>query len=159
MLIGGWRGRSMRGAWARLDATCTKAAAPGAQRQAAKAERAALGHRLVFAIPGAEKLAIVKGVSFELQAGESMGLIAWSASRQINAASAAWRLAALCPAPSVLSGADIASWPRSRLGKIHRLPAAGCRTVLGTVAENIACPSEPEPQQVIAAAHAPTRTR
>lgn len=152
MLIGSWRGLvDARGAWARLDAILRRRQHRERNTALPKPSGQLSAERLVFAIPGAEK-AIVKGVSFELQAGESMGLIGPSASGK----STLLRLLLGVWPPYAgtvrLDGADIASWPRSRLGKYIGYLPQDVELFSGTVAENIARLGEPEPQQVIAAA-------
>ncbi|TXG94900.1 MAG: type I secretion system permease/ATPase [Rhodocyclaceae bacterium] len=152
MLIGSWRGLvDARGAWARLDAILHRRQHRERNTALPKPSGQLSAERLVFAIPGAEK-AIVKGVSFELQAGESMGLIGPSASGK----STLLRLLLGVWPPYAgtvrLDGADIASWPRSRLGRYIGYLPQDVELFSGTVAENIARLGEPEPQQVIAAA-------
>ena len=152
MLIGSWRGLvDARGAWARLDAILHRRQHRERNTALPKPSGQLSAERLVFAIPGAEK-AIVKGVSFELQAGESMGLIGPSASGK----STLLRLLLGVWPPYAgtvrLDGADIANWPRSRLGRYIGYLPQDVELFSGTVAENIARLGEPEPQQVIAAA-------
>jgi ABC-type protease/lipase transport system fused ATPase/permease subunit len=107
--------------------------------------------RLVFTAAGAEK-AIIKGVSFELAAGESMGLIGSSASGKSTLARLLLGVWQPLSGAVRLDGADIASWPRKRLGRhIGYLPQ-DVELFAGTVAENIARLGDPDPQAIISAA-------
>ena len=97
MLIGGWRGLvDARGAWARLDAILHKRQHRERNTALPKPSGQLSAERLVFAIPGAEK-AIVKGRQLRAAGRRIDGADRPERLRQINAAaSAAWRLAALC---------------------------------------------------------------
>ncbi|MDQ5960571.1 MAG: ATP-binding cassette, subfamily type secretion system permease/ATPase [Pseudomonadota bacterium] len=152
MLIGGWRGLvDARSAWERLDALLQKRKGREHNTALPKPSGKIAAERLVFAVPGAEK-AIIKGISFELAAGESMGLIGPSASGKSTLVRL---LLGVWPPHSGLvrlDGADIASWPRSRLGRYLGYLPQDVELFSGTVAENIARLGEPEPQAVIAAA-------
>jgi PrtD family type I secretion system ABC transporter len=152
MLIGGWRGLvDARSAWERLDALLQKRKGREHNTALPKPTGQIAAERLVFAVPGAEK-AIIKGISFELAAGESMGLIGPSASGKSTLVRL---LLGVWPPHSGivrLDGADISSWPRSRLGRHLGYLPQDVELFSGTVAENIARLGEPEPQAVIAAA-------
>ena len=152
MLIGGWRGLvDARGAWQRLDALLQTRRHREHNTALPKPVGALAAERLVFAAPGTEK-AIIKGVSFELPAGESLGLIGPSASGK----STLLRLLLGVWQPHSgrvrLDGGDIDSWPRSRLGKYIGYLPQDVELFSGTVSENIARLGDPDPQQVIAAA-------
>ena len=107
--------------------------------------------RVVFAVQKADR-PILRGISFSLAAGESLGIIGPSASGKSTLArllAGVWRPGA----GSVrLDGAELASWPRERLGPhIGYLPQ-DVELFPGTVSENIARLGEPQPAQVIRAA-------
>jgi ABC-type protease/lipase transport system fused ATPase/permease subunit len=105
----------------------------------------------VFAIKGAER-PVLRGVSFSLGAGESLGIIGPSASGKSTLARlivGVWR-----PGSGAvrLDGADVSAWARERLGPhIGYLPQ-DVELFSGTVAENIARLGEPESAAVIRAA-------
>lgn len=90
-----------------------------------------------FSAPHGER-PILRGVSLALAAGESLGLIGPSASGKSTLARL---IVGVWPPQSGvvrLDGADIASWPRERLGRhIGYLPQ-DVELISGTVAENIA---------------------
>jgi len=152
MLIGGWRGLiEARSAWQRLDDLL--------QRRRSREHNTALprpsgqiaAERLVFNLPDSEK-AIIKGVSFELQAGESLGLIGPSAAGKSTLLRLLLGIWTPCSGVVRVDGADIDSWPRSRLGKYIGYLPQDVELFSGTIAENIARLGEPDPQTVIAAA-------
>ncbi|HXL99910.1 MAG TPA: type I secretion system permease/ATPase [Rhizomicrobium sp.] len=107
--------------------------------------------RASYVPPGARK-PIVAGVSFELLAGDSLGVIGPSASGK----STLMRL--LCGAwPCVsgivrLDGADIYGWPRAELSKYIGYLPQDVELFGGTVRDNIARLTEGDPQDVVDAA-------
>jgi len=151
-LVAGWRSLvEARSAWRRLDQLLkdTPQTEPGTELPAPKG--AVEVERVVFALRGADK-PILRGVSFNLQAGEALGLIGPSASGKSTLARlivGVWQ-----PVSGVvrLDGADVAAWPRERLGPhIGYLPQ-DVELFGGTVAENIARLGEPDAAEVIRAA-------
>ncbi len=107
--------------------------------------------KVVFAIRGQDK-AILRGVSFQLAAGESLGIIGPSASGKSTLArvvTGVWK-----PQGGVvrIDGADAATWPREHLGPhIGYLPQ-DVEIFAGTVAENIARMGDVDSEAVIRAA-------
>jgi len=152
MLIGGWRSLvDARSAWLRLDALLRSRKVSLHNTALPRPTGRLAAERLVFAAAGAEK-AIIKGVSFELAAGESMGLIGPSASGKSTLARLLLGVWQPLSGAVRLDGADIASWPRKRLGRhIGYLPQ-DVELFSGTVAENIARLGEPDPEATISAA-------
>ncbi len=104
-----------------------------------------------LAIPGTDRL-IIKGVSFSLSPGESLGLIGPSAAGKSTLARLAigiWRPTA---GTVRLDGADVSNWPRKYLGPhIGYLPQ-DVELFSGTVGENIARLKQARPEQIIEAA-------
>ncbi|MGH6827328.1 MAG: type I secretion system permease/ATPase [Rhizomicrobium sp.] len=104
-----------------------------------------------YAVPSTRK-AVLQNISFELAAGESLGIVGASAagkSTLLRLMVGAW------PASSGgvrLDGADIYSWPRAELSRhIGYLPQ-DVELFSGTIRENIARMSEGDPQGVVRAA-------
>ena len=152
MLIGGWKALvEARSAYARLDALIAAHAA----RQDATALPAPEGRlaveRLVFAAKGADK-AIIKGVGFDLAPGEAMGLIGPSASGKSTLARLMIGVWKPLSGAVRLDGADVALWPRDRLGQYIGYLPQDVELFSGTVAENIARLGEADDEAVIGAA-------
>lgn len=152
-LIGTWKSLiESRGAYYRLRqfmASQDKDAAVPTELPAPCGALAA--ERLALHFPGQE-LPVVAGVSFELAAGESMGLVGPSAAGK----STLVRLLVGLWSPSSgnlrLDGADIALWPRDRLSPYVGYLPQRVELFPGTVAENIARFVASESESVIEAA-------
>jgi PrtD family type I secretion system ABC transporter len=149
-LVAGWRNLvEARSAWKRLDQLLkdTPANDPGTELPA-PAGRLEVD-RVVF---GFGDKAILRGVSFKLEPGEALGIIGPSASGKstlVRLVVGVWKARA---GTVRLDGADVATWPRERLGPhIGYLPQ-DVELFGGTVAENIARLGVPDDAEVIRAA-------
>jgi len=150
--IAGWKSLvEARAAYGRLDKAL--AAEPSAAATALPAPRGEVSvERVVFGFRAQER-PIIRGVSFELAPGEAMAIVGPSAAGKSTLA----RLVVGVWSPSSgvvrLDGADIAKWPRERLGPhIGYLPQS-VELFAGTVSENIARMGEIDSEAVIRAAH------
>jgi len=149
-LVAGWRNLvDARIAWRRLDQLLKDSppAEPGTELPAPQGRLEV--ERAVF---GLGDKPILRGVSFKLEPGEALGLIGPSASGKSTLARlvvGVWKARA---GVVRLDGADVATWPRDRLGPhIGYLPQ-DVELFGGTVAENIARLGEPADAEVIRAA-------
>jgi PrtD family type I secretion system ABC transporter len=150
-LIGGWKTLlDARGAWQRLTERASIASGAGALELPAPSGRLQV-ERVVFG-PAPMRPALIKGVGFTLEPGESLGLIGPSASGKttlLRLILGLWKP----QAGSVrLDGADIALWERSALGKHVGYLPQDVALLGGTVAENIARLGPVDSARVVAAA-------
>jgi PrtD family type I secretion system ABC transporter len=135
-LIGGWKMQvEARGAWQRVgDRPVADAAST--LRLPAPVGRLDVERVVYAAEPG--RPALIKGVSFTLEAGESLGIVGPSAAGKttlIRLILGIWK-----PQAGVvrLDGADIAHWDRDALGAHVGYLPQDVELFAGTVAENIA---------------------
>jgi PrtD family type I secretion system ABC transporter len=152
MLVGSWRTIiDVQAAWKRLDALLkgSPAAPPGTELPRPTGALAA--ERVVFALPRTDRH-IIKGVSFSLAPGESLGLIGPSAAGKSTLARLVVGIWKPLAGTVRLDGADVAVWQREQLGPhIGYLPQAA-ELFAGTVAANIARLEEPDAAAVVRAA-------
>ena len=149
-LVAGWRHLvEARNAWHRLHEllSANPPADPGTELPTpeGRVELESVFFRL-------QDKVILRGVSFKLAAGEALGLIGPSASGKSTLARlivGVWRSSS---GVVRLDGADVAAWPRERLGPhIGYLPQ-DVELFSGTVAENIARLGTPDATEVVRAA-------
>jgi len=106
---------------------------------------------VLYAFPGAAQAAL-RGVSFSLPAGESLGVIGPTAAGKSTLARlliGVWKPTA---GAVRLDGADVSAWPREHLGKHVGYVPQAVGLFSGTVAGNIARLGEPNDAAVIRAA-------
>lgn len=106
----------------------------------------------VSVVPPGSRQIVVKAVSFDLQAGEALGIVGPSASGKSSLARA---LLGIWPAynGSVrLDGADIAAWDRSELGPYLGYLPQDIELFDGSIADNICRFAEPDSEAIVAAA-------
>jgi PrtD family type I secretion system ABC transporter len=151
-LVAGWRGLvEARAAWRRLDALlAAHPPAPPATELPAPAGAVSV-EQLAFKLPGSER-AVLRGVSFELTPGESLGVIGPSASGKSTLARLVVGIWKPGSGTVRLDGAEVSAWPRERLGPHLGYLPQDVELFSGTVAQNIARLAEPDAAEVIRAA-------
>lgn len=106
----------------------------------------------VSVVPPGSRAAVVRGVSFELEAGEALGIVGPSASGKSTLARALLGIWPLFSGKVRLDGADISKWNREELGPhIGYLPQ-DIELFNGSIAENISRFEARDPHKVIEAA-------
>jgi PrtD family type I secretion system ABC transporter len=116
---------------------------------------APLGHlvldRVVFGVKGRER-PVIAGISLELKPGESLGIVGPSASGKSTLARL--MLGIWDPAMGTvrIDGADLATWPRERIGPHLGYLPQNTELFSGTVAENIARMGAVDSEAVVEAA-------
>lgn len=150
-LVAGWRGLvEARAAWRSLHDLLGEEIR--AEKTDLPAPTGALeAERVTFGFAGAER-PVLRGVSFGLRPGESLGIVGPSASGKstlLRVALGVWK-----PASGTmrLDGADAAAWPRERLGAHVGYLPQDVELFSGTVAENIARLGEVDAAAVMRAA-------
>jgi ATP-binding cassette, subfamily C, type I secretion system permease/ATPase len=150
-LIAGWKTLvDARAAWRRLAEPGSAPATPPALALPAPQGRLDV-ERVVFGL-GATRAPLIKGLSFSLAAGESLGLVGPSAAGKttlLRLLLGIWR-----PHSGAvrLDGADIAQWDRDALGAHVGYLPQDVELFAGTVAENIARLGAVDDAQVVDAA-------
>jgi PrtD family type I secretion system ABC transporter len=107
--------------------------------------------RAVFGIRG-QVQPIIKGVSFQLEPGEFMGLIGPSAAGKSTLARLMMGIWRPTQGTVRLDGADVSSWPRESLGPHLGYLPQDVELFAGTVGQNIARLTQAGPEAIIDAA-------
>ena len=150
--IGGWRGFiAARAAYRRLVEALAQLPSESATMRLPKPIGQLTTESAVYAFPGT-RAPVLKGISFDLEPGESLGVIGKTAAGKTTLARL---LVGVCPPNSGhvrLDGADIYEWNHDQLGEhIGYLPE-GIELLDGSVAENIARFGTVNPEFVVSAA-------
>ena len=144
---------NVREAWGRLDQLLTAMPVRPEGMALPPPKGALLVEGLIASAPGST-VQILKGVAFELKAGEVLAVVGPSASGKTTFARL---LAGFWPAVSGkvrLDGVDVFTWNKAELGPHVGYLPQGVELFDGTLAENIARFGEVDPAKVEAAARA-----
>ena len=152
MLVGGWRALvDVRSAWSRLTKLleANPAAAPGTELPAPRGSVSV--ERVTFAFPRAER-PVLRGVSFSLPSGESLGIIGPTAAGKSTLARLLIGVWKPLSGAARLDGVDVSAWERAQLGPYIGYVPQAVDLFAGTVAENIARLAAPDSAAVVRAA-------
>jgi ATP-binding cassette subfamily C protein EexD len=152
MLVGTWKGFTLaRQQYERLG-NLLEQIPPEVERMRLPPPKGELALEQVYITPPGAKAPVLKAVSFQLNAGEVLGVIGPSASGKSTLARA---ILGIWPAVSGkvrLDGADISSWNRSDLGPYIGYLPQDIELFDGTISENISRFGEPDPEKIVEAA-------
>ena len=152
MLVSTWKGFSLaRAQYGRLEELLELIPA-GSESMSLPAPEGKLGVETVSVRPPGSKNVVVRGVSFSLNSGESLGIVGPSASGKSTLARALLGIWPTFAGKVRLDGADIASWKREELGPHVGYLPQDIELFDGTIAENICRFREPNAEMVVAAA-------
>ncbi|MBO73745.1 MAG: type I secretion system permease/ATPase [Flavobacteriales bacterium] len=151
LLVGSWKGFSLaRAQFNRLGELLDNIPADAETMSLPRPRGDLSAERVSVAPPGSNSL-IVKGVTFSLEAGQTMGIVGPSASGKSTLARALLGVWPTYGGKVRLDGADIGSWDREELGPhIGYLPQ-DIELFDGTIAENIARFKETNSEDIVAA--------
>lgn len=153
LLVGTWKGFSIaRSQYNRLNELLNQLPAEP-EKMKLPAPTGNLSLEQIAVMPPGSKNIVVKGVSFELAAGEALGIVGPSASGKSTLARA---ILGIWPAYSGkvrLDGADISTWDRSEVGPHLGYLPQDIELFDGTIADNISrFTQNADSQQIVAAA-------
>jgi ATP-binding cassette subfamily C protein EexD len=152
MLVGTWKGFSLATAqYNRLKDLLEKIPLQR-DKMSLPAPSGILSVEQATVVPPGSRNPVVKGVSFELQAGEMLGIVGPSASGKSTLARALLGIWPTYAGKVRLDGADISSWDRIELGPHVGYLPQDIELFDGTIAENIARFREASSDDVVAAA-------
>jgi ATP-binding cassette subfamily C protein EexD len=152
MLVGTWKGFSVARAQYERLGRLLQHIPKKADTMSLPAPQGNLTAEQVVVVPPGSQTVVVRGVTFDLQAGEALGIVGPSASGKSCLARA---LLGIWPAYSGkvrLDGADIAAWDRAELGPYLGYLPQDIELFDGSIAENISRFGEQNADEIVAAA-------
>lgn len=152
LMIGVWKGFvSARSQYGRLNELLDRIAAEPARMSLPAPEGHVSAEGLMVASPGSRQ-PIIRGITFNVAAGEAVGIIGPSASGKSTLARALLGIWAPLAGKARLDGADVAQWDREELGPHVGYLPQDIELFEGSIGENIARFGEVNPEAVVAAA-------
>ncbi|HEY0962308.1 MAG TPA: type I secretion system permease/ATPase [Pseudomonadales bacterium] len=152
MLVGTWKGFSnARAQYERLNDLLTQLPAER-ERMQLPAPEGNLALEGVHVTPPGAKTPVVRGVTFQLSAGEALGIIGPSASGKSTLARAILGIWPPVAGKVRLDGADITLWDRDDLGAYVGYLPQDIELFDGTISDNICRFGDVDPEKVVEAA-------
>ncbi|MGV8864871.1 MAG: type I secretion system permease/ATPase [Pseudomonas sp.] len=152
LIIGSWKGFiAARGQYTRLNEILGKLQSEP-ERMPLPAPVGNVVVENIIVSPPTSRVAIIRGVSFAVQAGTVVGVIGPSASGKSTLARALLGIWTPQHGTVRLDGADISSWDKTELGPYIGYLPQDIELFEGTIGENIARFGEVDPEQVVQAA-------
>jgi len=152
MLVATWKGFSVARAQYERLGRLLQLIPKKADTMSLPAPQGNLAVEQVVVVPPGSQNVVVRGVTFDLQAGEALGIVGPSASGK---SCLARTLLGIWPAYSGkvrLDGADIAAWDRAELGPYLGYLPQDIELFDGSIAENISRFGEQNADEIVAAA-------
>ena len=152
MMIGTWKGFvAARGQYARLEALLLKIPEELPKMSLPAPDGELVLNKVMVSAP-MSNVPIVRGVSFSLAPGESLGIIGPSAAGKSTLARAILGIWPALQGKVRLDGVDIFSWNREELGPFIGYLPQDIELFEGTISANVARFGEVDPEKVVAAA-------
>ncbi len=152
MLINQWKNLLLtRQSWQKLSAYFQSDDTAGNTMQLPRPKGQLTIEKLVATVPGGSK-PVIKGIGFELAAGESLAIVGQSASGKSTLARLLMGIWSPGSGVVRLDGADVSQWPRDELGQWLGYLPQSVELFPGTIKDNIARFSDVDAQTVIQAA-------
>lgn len=154
LAVGNWKGfLAARSAFERVRALFTVAGAEPERMSLPRPLGALQVSDLIAAAPGKKNIPILKGVSFNLDAGEVIGVVGPSAAGKSSLARVIVGVWPILRGTVRLDGSDLSHWNPEELGRYVGYLPQDVELFAGTVAQNIARFQEIDSGSVISAAH------
>lgn len=152
LAVGNWKGFvAARASFRRLKALFEAVGSP-APRISLPRPKGSIGVDNVIAAPPGQDKAVLRGVSFALNAGEILGVVGPSAAGKSSLARVLVGVWPIAAGAVRLDGSQIAHWDSQELGRYIGYLPQDVELFPGTVAQNIARFQDVEDESVIAAA-------
>lgn len=140
-----------RGSWDRLNTLLVQSAAMP-ERMSLPRPKGNISLEKIFVVPPATRAAVVKGVSFSLNAGEVLGIVGPSAAGKSSLARAMIGVWPVGSGVVRLDGADLSTLNRDEVGPALGYLPQEVELLDGTVAENICRFGPIDPKKIVDAA-------
>lgn len=152
ILVGSWKGFSVaRAQYERLGELLNNIA-PESETMSLPAPVGQLTLEQVAVVPPGGRVPVVRGVSFELAAGEALGIVGPSASGKSTLARAILGIWPAANGKVRLDGADIFTWDREELGPYLGYLPQDIELFDGSISQNICRFGELDAQKIVTAA-------
>jgi ATP-binding cassette subfamily C protein EexD len=152
MLVGTWKGFSVARAQYERLGRLLQLIPKKADTMSLPAPQGNLAAEQVVVVPPGSQNVVVRGVTFDLQAGEALGIVGPSASGKSCLARALLGIWPAYTGKVRLDGADIAAWDRAELGPYLGYLPQDIELFDGSIAENISRFGEQNADEIVAAA-------
>lgn len=152
MLVGTWKGfTTARAQYERLSKLLENLP-PDVDRMRLPPPEGNLLLEQAYVTPPGAKAPVLKGITFQLAAGEALGIIGPSASGKSTLARAILGIWPTMSGKVRLDGADISAWNRTELGPYIGYLPQDIELFDGSISENICRFGEADPEKIVAAA-------